>query len=756
MYPVSDLYKTAIQENARSFTWSGNITTATGKNYPFVNKDIVKGSGYITRQCSGTSEIELGSVYSAELGISLFSDVDRYSLEDAQITLNFRMALPDGSVEDIPMGIFYVAEANRKIRTLELKAYDGMLRFEKSYKKEQSSGYPYDFLNIMCDDCKVSLAQTQAEIEALPNGTELLGVYPDNDIETWRDFLHYLSQALGCFAFINRDGKLQLVEYNESPVCSVNSTHRYSSSFSDFVTRYTAISSTNRRTNTAEYYALDPDDGLTMNLAVNPLLQFGLDETRTRILKNILNAISVINYVPFDSETIGDPALDPGDVLTFTGGQADATKIAAITSITVKVNGKCSLKCVGKNPRLSEAKSKNDKDISGLTNSVEATKMATYSYVNSMPYSIGEEKVQIVNIEFATQEETDCEFKAAILLQVMAVSLKRAVTATGTGTTILPEDTKDADGNTKTENRELATTVTVPVSWEEDGQSVVTVTYVVDGHEVEEFHPMETWHGGDHILNLFYPLLDMQEKTLHTFEVWISVAPGSAVIQAQGIIASITGQGLGAQDRWNGRIEVSDEYLPIVFAGRQTLPLAAVLEMALLTPEPAGITESISKFAFTGMPLLEIADQLKIFAPIVNDVIDVSDKQKMRYSKVYVTDDTQFTLRQAYTISGGTERALNRGRMDSLTITTADFDTLTGITIEPFKTDPFIDGNIQPAKKLTGTAYTMLTDGEVILKTSYKETIPGESREIDRGSLAAYPLDFTAFESVSELEVQNG
>lgn len=159
MYPVSDLYKTAVQENARSFTWSGNITTATGKNYPFVNKDIVKGSGYITRQCSGTSEIELGSVYSAELGISLFSDVDRYSLEDAQIALDFHMALPDGNVEDIPMGIFYVAEANRKIRTLELKAYDGMLRFEKAYKKEQSSGYPYDFLNIMCNDCKVSLAQ---------------------------------------------------------------------------------------------------------------------------------------------------------------------------------------------------------------------------------------------------------------------------------------------------------------------------------------------------------------------------------------------------------------------------------------------------------------------------------------------------------------------------------------------------------------------------------------------------------------------
>ena len=137
-----------------------------------------------------------------------------------------------------------------------------------------------------------------------------------------------------------------------------------------------------------------------MNLAVNPLLQFGLDETRTRILKNILNAISVINYVPFDSETIGDPALDPGDVLTFTGGQADATKIAAITSITVKINGNALSNVSAKNPRLSEAKSKNDKDISGLTNSVEATKMATYSYVNAMAYTLGADKVEIVNIEF--------------------------------------------------------------------------------------------------------------------------------------------------------------------------------------------------------------------------------------------------------------------------------------------------------------------------------------------------------------------
>ena len=756
MYSVSDSYKTAIQDNTRSFSWSGTITTTSGKVYPFENKDIVKGSGYVSRQCSGSSEIELGSVYAAELGISLFSDIDRYSLENAEVELIFHMNLSDGTVEDVPMGIFYVAEANRKIKTLEIKAYDAMLNFDKAYSEAQSSGYPYDFLTAMCSTCHVELAHTQEEIEALPNGSELLGIYPDNDIETWRDFLHYLTQALCSFAFINREGKLQLVQYGESPVCTINNTHRYSSSFSDFVTRYTAISSTNRRTNTAEYYSLDPDDGLTMNLETNPLLQFGLDETRSRILNTILNAISVIRYVPFDSETIGDPALEPGDVLTFTGGQADTSQMAAITSITTKINGKCSLKCVGKNPRLAEAKSKNDKDITGLINSVESTKMATYSYMNAMPYTLGEEPVFIVSLEFATQEETDCEFKAAILINVTAESVDRSVTAKGTGTTILPEETKDENDNPVTNDRELETTVTVPVEWQEDGQSVIRVGYVVDGHEVEEFHPMETWHTGTHILNLFYPLLDMAEKTLHTFAVWITIAPGSATINAQNIIASITGQGLGAQDRWNGRIDASDDYIPLVLSSLQHLPFEEAVETILHTPEPTGASDAVSPVLLSGMTLYALSDNVRTFAPIVHDIVDVSDKRKMSYRQEYVEDDTQFSLRKSYTISGGTERNLNRGRMDSLTISTADFDSLTSIVINPFVTEPFINGRILPARVLTDTAYTIHENGSMKLKTEYAEIIEGEAAEIDRGGLAVYPLGLTAFETITELEVQSG
>ena len=45
MYPVSDAFLQAVQENTREYYWTGKITTKAGKEYPFGCRDIVKGSG---------------------------------------------------------------------------------------------------------------------------------------------------------------------------------------------------------------------------------------------------------------------------------------------------------------------------------------------------------------------------------------------------------------------------------------------------------------------------------------------------------------------------------------------------------------------------------------------------------------------------------------------------------------------------------------------------------------------------------------
>ena len=237
MYPVSEAFLQAVQENTRRYYWTGKITTTKGVVYEFGPEDIVKGSGYISSQCCNSTEIELGTVYSTEMGITLLTDIDRYTLEDALVELFYHLRLSDGSYEEVPMGIFEVSEANRKIKCLELKAYDFMLRFERNFNGYEAVGNAYDFMELCSKACKVELAQSREVIEAMPNGAEILSIYTENDIETYRDVLYYVGQVLGGFFCINRAGKLELRKYGNSPVMTVQSKHRFTSSFSDFITR---------------------------------------------------------------------------------------------------------------------------------------------------------------------------------------------------------------------------------------------------------------------------------------------------------------------------------------------------------------------------------------------------------------------------------------------------------------------------------------------------------------------------------------
>ncbi len=520
MYPVSGAFLEAVKQNTRRYYWTGRITTKAGRVYEFAPEDIVKGSGYISNKCCGDTEIELGSIYAAELGISLILDVDRYTLYDAIVEPFYHLRLLDGSYETVPMGVYEVAEANRMKHFLELKAYDYMVRFEKSFSNFSMKGTPYDMVAYCCRACNVSMAQTQLQYAEMTNGNVSLFIYPDNDIETYRDILFYVAQVLGGYFTINRAGLLELRKFRTAAVMSFEQKHRFTSSFADYVTRFTAVSSTNSQTQIAEYYALDVDDGLTMNLGVNPLIQSPLEANRRTICRNILNDIAVIRYVPFESEMIGNPALDLGDVLQFTGGQADGTQISCITSINCRINGKQTLKCVGGNPRLAQSKSKNDKNIAGLVNQIEEKKYSIQTVTNAAQINVGSERVEIARFEFASTENTYAQFLGQVVV--------------------------DADGD--------------------GGLTVVKVTYELNGNEVLTFYPYETWCDGKHMLALFYPLADLQPNVTNRFRVYLQAQSGGGTIAQGNVIASICGQSMAAMAEWDGKIDVEQQAGRFLFA----------------------------------------------------------------------------------------------------------------------------------------------------------------------------------------------
>lgn len=83
LYPVSNAFFQKIKENTREYYWAGSITTKHGTRYTFESADILKGSAYINHKSCSSDEMEIGSVNAAEMKITLFNNIDRYTLGTA-------------------------------------------------------------------------------------------------------------------------------------------------------------------------------------------------------------------------------------------------------------------------------------------------------------------------------------------------------------------------------------------------------------------------------------------------------------------------------------------------------------------------------------------------------------------------------------------------------------------------------------------------------------------------------------------------
>ncbi len=720
MFEVSEKFRNAVRQNTRKYEWHGLIRAKSGKEYEFSAKDIVKGSGYIKRQCCSDTEIELGTVYAAEMGISLFSEIDRYTLFDAEVRLFYSLVLSDGSTETIPMGVFEVSEANRKVRTLELKGYDYMLRFEKNLKLDASSGTPYQFLKAACDACKVGMAQTVAEINELPNGKTTLGIYPDNDMETFRDLIYYVAQTVGCFCRIDRYGKLELKQYGNSPVWTVPQEERYESSYSDFVTRYTAISSTNLMSQAAEYVALETDDALTMNLGINPLMQFGLKSVREKMLREILTALQKINYVPFDSSTIGNPALEPGDVLKFTGGHADGTKISCITGIEYKINGKISLKCVGKNPRLAVAKSKNDKNIAGLLNSVESGKTIIYSFVNVSPFSIGQSLTNVMDIDFTATEETTAAFHCEMLLEAVKT---------------------EQEGEDR----------------EPEGLPELSIIYKINNETIDTFMPVKTCLYGKHIVTLFFPISKVIENSSNTFSMYLKISEGTVKIGEAQIRATISGQGLAAGlGDWNGRININEN---IGFVEISDMPFAADVfhdTMSVTFPVQGrhDITQTFGDIRITGQNFgVDAFSGRTWISEILRTFVLTSVRGNPKYNGyVTINSEERFVLRKRYS-EESEPRSLDLGYAEKLDVDVSFYESVEDVRIGGHTPGFRMQFRISAFEGLVDVPETVETEnGRFELKAEDMQTIGAEPGKIDEGFLCSTTADVSGFDGVKGVE----
>lgn len=400
MRSVSELYKAAIISPELHTSISGTIKTA-GRAYDITDKIVIPGSLSINRKAINRSSFEYGAAVTSEMNISLIlPDADRYALYNAVVVLYIHTLLSDGSEETLKLGTWNVSECTKTKKIVQIKGYDYMLLFDTDIT-DDTTGTVYALLALACEKCGVELSHTETEVSALVNGAMQIRVHAD-EVDTYRDLICYIGMITCTFAMIDYDGKLTLRTFGKASSDNIIKRQVMSSKISDFKSSYKGVTARFiADTNYAPYEVVDDTlTGLVLDMGDIPIVR-GLPETKTEVLNNILTDLKGIIYTPVELSITGNPALEPGDMVTVKNANlTEDDVVTLITSTTWNYHGQMKVVSAGSNPRLASAKDRSTKQIRSVENTVVNKDVIILSYVNADTYTINQTLVEIVDISY--------------------------------------------------------------------------------------------------------------------------------------------------------------------------------------------------------------------------------------------------------------------------------------------------------------------------------------------------------------------
>lgn len=409
MYAVSDKYKQAIKSTLKKGYVFG-VLNVNGTEYPLNDSNIVKDSLYITNQIVNDSKLCFGAVYAGEFGVVVNSNINRYSLYGAKITLSYSLEIDEqGTLEAVPLGEFFVDEAQRIGSTIKLTAVDAMSNFDKALSGD-INGELYDLLKFACDTCGVAMAQTRAEIEGLhSNATGRTYTLKQEHLSTYRDAISYLAMVVCANATIDRFGKLKFVQYATKACDYTDKDSRITNcKFNDYTTRYSCITARFfAEENYAPYSVKDDSiNGLILDLGDVPIVG-GTPAEKYVVLNAMLDTLKQIVYVPSTLYIPSNPAYDLGDMIECRNVNHTTDSVNMyVMCYSFEYRNKETINCYGENPLLQNIKSSTDKLVSSFENQVALKTMVIVNYTNAEDYVIRQELVDIITLSYVF--DLDC------------------------------------------------------------------------------------------------------------------------------------------------------------------------------------------------------------------------------------------------------------------------------------------------------------------------------------------------------------
>jgi hypothetical protein len=520
--------------------------------------------------CADGKDVRFGSARIGQLDIKFCNlGITRGEWRGRQLVLEYGLQLADGTTEYIPCGSFTIAKADWTDTGVNITAYDCLAGFDVPFTASTTSGYIFDLLELAETLTGITNGRTSAECSRLPNGREYLGLYPQNDIKTVRDFISWAASAVGGFVTAGRDGSFLVRSFAESElVDTFQSRDRVVGSiFSDYVTNYDGISITNTDGSIQYYSSEASTGGASIAVGANPLLQYGVDEVKTRQRQALAEVAHGIAYTPFNIAILNCPVYDLGDIVRCEGGVAGGSVDCCVMGIEWTFKNTTTLKGFGADPNLAAGKSATDKALQGMASKTKENELVIHTYINASDYELEDAEEQtVIDIDFAT-------IKAARVTMQHEINLDLLVA---------------------------------------DDKATVTALYYLND-VLEYYQPVDTFsESGKHIISLMYFLETLSEGTSYEWKVKLRIDGGTGTIDRGDVHAWLQGQGLVALNDFDGLIELEDTYTPIT-GGQDIIGLSdSVISIERDMPYPnISLADTFTAY-IGGQEIVGLADSVRL------------------------------------------------------------------------------------------------------------------------------------------------
>lgn len=333
MKNVSSEFKNQLNIGNRNYVRSADITLKNNVVLHLDNSDLWQNGLKIDTATSSSSSFDIGSVIIGKLTLVINNISEEYSDYDftdcVASNVKVGITLPDGTIESLSYGKFYLNEAKYNGSIITLEFYDVLHKFDRNYS-ESSLSFPATLGQIVqnaCVECGVVLNTVSFD-----HDDYIIQSRPSDESLTFRQVLQWVCQIACLYCLADELGRLNLLWYDTDTLENIDLSeeipenpegYHHLHSFSSInvglddviITGVRVIQDVEGENGTEQITYQSGADGYVLLVSGNKLIQ---GDSGTTIVSMIAEKLVGIRFRTYSASHLSNPTIEPGDIAVIT------------------------------------------------------------------------------------------------------------------------------------------------------------------------------------------------------------------------------------------------------------------------------------------------------------------------------------------------------------------------------------------------------------------------------------------------------